>query len=228
MKLHNISFPGETEEYRNARNNLLNEEIKLRRQVEEVARQRRSLPMGGKMKEDYIFEEIDANGKVKETKFSELFNNGKDTLLVYSLMYAPKNENACSSCTSIIDGINGMVFHVEDRVNFVVFSKSPIDKTMRWADRRGWKNIRLLSSFKNNYNSDYHAEGKNENQLPILNVFCKNEDGIYHFYGSELLFTPPEEGQNERHVDMIWPLWNLFDLTPEGRGTDWYPKNSYK
>ena len=35
------------------------------------------------------------------------------------------------------------------------------------------------------------------------------------------------KGQNERHVDMIWPLWNLFDLTPEGRGGNWFPRLSY-
>jgi predicted dithiol-disulfide oxidoreductase (DUF899 family) len=36
-----------------------------------------------------------------------------------------------------------------------------------------------------------------------------------------------EAGQDPRHVDMLWPLWNLLDLTPEGRGKDWYPKLAY-
>ena len=61
-------------------------------------------------------------------------------------------------------------------------------------------------------------------QLPALNVFTRSDRRIHHFYNTELLYVPPEPGQDGRHVDMIWPLWNLFDLTPEGRGEDWYPK----
>jgi len=36
-----------------------------------------------------------------------------------------------------------------------------------------------------------------------------------------------EPGQDGRHVDLVWPLWNLFDYTSEGRGTDWNPKLAY-
>jgi len=61
----------------------------------------------------------------------------------------------------------------------------------------------------------------------MLNVFQKTAKGITHFYGTELLYTSAIEGQNSRHVDSIWPLWNLFDLIPEGRGTDWYPRHNY-
>ena len=52
-------------------------------------------------------------------------------------------------------------------------------------------------------------------------------DRVHHFYNTELLYGPHPEGQEPRHVDPIWPLWNLFDLTPEGRGTDWYPRLAY-
>jgi predicted dithiol-disulfide oxidoreductase (DUF899 family) len=38
---------------------------------------------------------------------------------------------------------------------------------------------------------------------------------------------PSEPGQNHRHVDMMWPLWNVLDATPEGRGTDWFPSRQY-
>jgi len=50
---------------------------------------------------------------------------------------------------------------------------------------------------------------------------------IHHIYHTELLLAAPESGQNQRHVDMIWPLWNLLDFTPEGRGADWYPSLTY-
>jgi len=224
---HDKSFPNETGAYRDARNELLEAEIDLRRQTEAVAAMRRNLPNGGKLKEDYVFEEMDENGKIKKTKLSELFEPGKDSLIIYSFMYSLKNEKPCTSCNSIIDGIDGMVFHAEQRVNIAVVAKTSIEKLMEWAKSRGWKNVRLLSSLHNTYNKDYFAEDEKQNQQPVLNVFRKTGKGIFHFYATELLFTPADKGQNARHVDTIWPLWNLFDMIPEGRGTDWYPKHNY-
>jgi predicted dithiol-disulfide oxidoreductase (DUF899 family) len=61
----------------------------------------------------------------------------------------------------------------------------------------------------------------------MLNVFHRDEDTIRHFWGSELLFEEPDPGQDSRHGETIDPLWNLFDLTPDGRGTDWYPDLEY-
>ena len=224
---HNKKFPNESDAYREARNNLLEAEINLRRQTEEVAAMRRKLPNGGKLKEDYVFEELDELGNIKQTKLSDLFEPGKDSLIIYSFMFGPQNEKPCTSCNSIIDGIDGMVFHAEQRVNIVVVAKISIEKFKAWADSRGWKNVRLLSSAKNNYNRDYFGEDEKLNQQPALNVFRKTDEGIFHFYATELLFAPAEPGQNGRHVDSIWPLWNLFDLIPEGRGTTWYPKHVY-
>jgi predicted dithiol-disulfide oxidoreductase (DUF899 family) len=224
---HDKRLPNESDVYREARNELLEAEINLRRQTEDVAALRRKLPNGGKLKEDYVFEEKDASGNIKQTKLSELFAPGKDSLIIYSFMFSDKNEKPCTSCNSIMDGINGMVFHAEQRVNIAVVAKTSIERFAEWAESRGWKNLHLLSSQKNNYNIDYFGENEKGNQLPMLNVFRKTAEGIYHFYGTEILFAPAEKGQNGRHVDSIWPLWNLFDLTPEGRGTDWYPKHGY-
>lgn len=225
---HDKKFPNESEAYREARNELLEAEINLRRQTEEVAAMRRTLPNGGKLKEDYVFEEIDADGNIKQTKLSDLFEPGKDSLIIYSFMFGPQNEKPCVMCNSIIDGINGMVFHAEQRVNIAVVAKTSIEKLKQWADSRGWKNVRLLSSAKNNYNRDYFGEDEKLNQWPALNVFGKTDEEIFHFYATELLFAPFEKGQDGRHVDSIWPLWNLFDLIPEGRGTNWHPRHDYK
>ena len=142
-------------------------------------------------------------------------------------MYGPDAENPCTSCTSIMDGVNSMVFHVNDRLNFVAVAKSPVGKIRGVVKNGAWNNLRFLSSNKNSYNTDYFAENDKGNQLPVLNVFHKTPEGIFHFYAAELLYVPPEKGQNGRQVDMIWPEWNLFDYTPEGRGTDWYPKLKY-
>lgn len=226
-KFHDKQFPGESDTYREKRDELLGAEIELRRKAEEVARLRRELPEGGKIKGNYIFEENSDRETVRKINFSDLFQEGKDTLLVYSFMFAPDAEKPCPSCSSILDGLNGQARHFLDRVNFVAVAKAPVEKLSEWAEKKGWQNIRLLSSYNNSYNLDYYGESSGGKQWPILNVFQKKEEGIYHFYATELLFAQSDEGQNPRHVDMIWPLWNLFDLTPEGRGTDWYPKHSY-
>jgi predicted dithiol-disulfide oxidoreductase (DUF899 family) len=218
-----VHFPGESGEYRTARDELLRSEIALRRQIEDVARQRRELPLGGKIKEDYVFQTIDD----RQVRLSELFAPGKNTLVVYSYMFGPKAKAPCTSCTSIIDGLDGEAPHIEQRVNLVVVGKSPAARIREVARDRGWRNVRLLSSANNSYNADYFAEDENENQLPILNVFARRDDGIYHTYATELLFAPSEPGQDGRHVDMIWPLWNMFDYTPDGRGTTWNPKLAY-
>lgn len=230
-RFHDKSFPGESEAYREARDALLAAEMDLRRQMESVAALRRKLPLGGKLKEDYIFEEgardLSDLETIKRTRFSELFAPGKDSLILYSFMYALDADTPCPMCTSILDGLNGNAPHVQDRVNLAVVAKAPIRKIRSWAKGRNWHNLRLLSSGNNAYNGDYFAEGAEWGQMPALNVFRRRDGGIYHFYNAELLYAPHEEGQHPRHVDLIWPLWNLFDLTPVGRGTDWYPKFSY-
>ena len=226
MELHTKHFPNESSEYRAARNELLEAEIALRRQTEAVAAMRRALPQGGKLRKDYEFKEI-VNGKTNTTKFSELFNEGKGSLVIYSFMYAPNDEKPCPMCNSIIDGLNGSAPHIRDRINFVVVSKAPLDKLMAWAKYRGWHNVRLLSSNENTYNHDYFGENDKGGQEPALNVFRKESDGIYHSFCTELMFAPSDPGQNMRHVDSIWPIWNMFDFTVDGRGEKWKPKFEY-
>ena len=96
------------------------------------------------------------------------------------------------------------------------------------ARERGWRHLRLLSAAGNSFNRDYFAESPDESQNPLLQVFVPRGSTIHHFYTTELLFAPTEPGQHPRHIDPMWPLWNLFDMTPEGRGEGWYPKLSYE
>jgi len=98
-----VTYPGETRNYRTARNTLLQEEIALRAQIERIAVLRRALPEGGTLKEDYRFSTL----KGKETKLSELFLSGSDTLAVYSSMFAPDAQAACPMCCSLLDGLSG-------------------------------------------------------------------------------------------------------------------------
>ena len=158
-------------------------------------------------------------------RLSELFTRG-DTLVAYSFMYGPRMEKACPMCTSILDGLDGNAPHIAQRTNLVVIARSPLERILSFAKERGWSNVRLLSSAGNSYNRDYHGEDAQGRQWPMLNVFRKSEK-VRHTWGSELLFAKDEPGQNARHVDMLWPLWNVLDLTPQGRGQDWYPKLKY-
>jgi predicted dithiol-disulfide oxidoreductase (DUF899 family) len=220
--LHAMRFPGEAPKYRSARDKLLRSEMKLRRQIEAVAAERRKLPLGGAVAEDYVFESADG-----PVKLSALFADNKDTLLLYSYMFSPQMAAPCVSCTSILDSLDGEAPHVVQRVNLAVVATSPIERILGFTCPRGWRNLRLLSSSGNTYNRDYHGESESGAQVPMMNVFVRRNGRIYHTYGTELLFAPPDRGQDGRHVDSFWPLWNLFDLTPEGRGTTWYPRLQY-
>jgi predicted dithiol-disulfide oxidoreductase (DUF899 family) len=237
-----IQFPGESGEYRLARNRLLEAEIELRRMTERVAEQRRALPPGGAVLEDYVFEEAAAGGAVK---FSELFAPGKDTLVIYSFMFPrwsgdtrpgpaegetarlPLTETPCPSCTSILDSLDGAAPHLAHLINLVVVAKSDPARIRNFARERGWRHLRLLSSHNNRYNRDYHAEADGE-QSPILNVFARDGGGFRHRWATELMFTSRDEGEDPRHVDMIWPIWNVLDMTPGGRGSGWdFPAMQY-
>ena len=88
------TFPGETKAYRSARNKLLRSEIKMRRQIEAVAEERRKLPLGGVVKTDYVFDS--ASGPVR---LSELFAPGKTTLFLYNFMF-PKENGGMEPCPS--------------------------------------------------------------------------------------------------------------------------------
>jgi predicted dithiol-disulfide oxidoreductase (DUF899 family) len=227
--LHDVRFPGESTEYRAARDALLRDEIDLRRRIEAVAARRRTLPLGGRPTEDYVFSEgvSDAvDGPVRPVRLSELFSPGLDTLVLYSFMYGPEMAKACPSCTSILDALDGEVPHLLQRLGLAVVAKSPLPRIKAHARGRGWRKLRLLSSEGNSYNHDYHGETEDGDQIPALNVFVRRGGEVRHIYCTEVMFAPSDPGQDPRHVDSIWPLWNVFDLTPEGRG-DWHPALSY-
>jgi predicted dithiol-disulfide oxidoreductase (DUF899 family) len=224
-----ISFPGESLEYRAARDRLLEQEAELRRVTEAVAAARRELPLGGIVPQDYVFQQAGPGGTPTEVRLSELFVPGEDTLVIYNFMFprALDDEQPCPHCTSMLDALDGAAQHITQRVNFAVVAKAELSRILAHAQARGWRRLRLLSSAGNTYNRDYFGEDAEGAQRPMLNVFRRDGEAIRHFWGSELLDAPTETGQDPRHVDSIDPQWNLFDFTPEGRGTDWYPELSY-
>jgi len=220
-----IRFPNESTEYRAARDALLVAERELRTQVEMVAALRRTLPLGGEVPQDYAFDEGQPG---KRVKLSQLFGPGHDTLILYSFMFGPASKKPCPMCTSFLDSLDGAAPHLAQRIGLGVVARSPIKRIRDFAATRGWRHLRLLSSSDNTYHQDYHGENEAGEQLPMLNVFARRGGTIHHFYGTELLFMPHEPGQDSRHIDPMWPLWNVMDLTPDGRGSDWYPELDYR
>lgn len=228
IKLHDKRLPNESPEYRAARDALLAEEQSLRAQIERVAALRRELPIGGELKEDYEFEEIDlADGSTAAIRFSELFG-AKSDLLVYSYMYGPEWEDPCPSCTSFIDGVDAVSRHVRQQVELVVVGKATPAQLFKIAKERNWRDLRLLSAENNGYPCDYHAQPgeTGESLMPIMNVFRKEGDSIHHFWASELLWTPMQGG-HPRHIDIAWPMWGLLDMTRSGRHPEVGPKLRY-
>jgi predicted dithiol-disulfide oxidoreductase (DUF899 family) len=239
------SFPNESVEYRQGRNRLLQQETELRRMTELVAAARRALPPGGAVKQDYVFNGQGFDGGAARVRLSDLFAPGRDSLVIYSMMFprdrlddspGPKSgqtallplaEGPCPSCTALVDQLDGAAEHAAQRINLAVVAKAPVERVLTFGRERGWRRLRLLSSAGSSYNRDYLSETPDGTQRPMLNVFHRDGTTIRHFWGSELLYAPVDPGQDPRHVGTIEPLWNLFDLTPEGRGTDWYEQFSY-
>ena len=203
-----LRFPNESKAYRDAREALRKEEQELLAKVKAVAAKRRTLPDGGQLKEDYVFQWA-SGGKVgQRVKFSELFGD-KDTLLLYSFMFGPNWDHPCPSCTSLVDGFDRTWYSVNQQAAFVAIAKAPADRINAWARTRGWSQIPLVSGSGATYQADYKCqEDTDDMQLPVLHVFTRRNGRIFHFWGTE---------STSNHLDTVWPYWNLMDFTPEGR-----------
>src|SRR5262249_1350340 len=155
---------------------------------------RRTLPLGGELKEDYVFNEgaadLDDRSAASSVRFSELFASGRDTLVLYNFMFSPKMERPCPMCSSFIDGLNGNARHLNQRTSLAIVAKSPIERIREFARVRGWRALRLLSSEKNTYNRDYFGEDSGGDQNPLLTVFVRRDGRIHQFWTSEMQFLP--------------------------------------
>ena len=230
-----ITFPGETDAYRVARNALLEREVELRRTMEDLAVARRALPAGGVVPNDYVFQGAGPDRETTDVRLSELFAPGRDSLVIYNFMFPrysgdtrpgppegetaklPLAETPCASCTSILDSLDGAAPHLSRVLNLAVVAKSDPDRIRSFARERGWCHLQLLSSRDNAYNRHYHAETPEGEQMPILNVFARDGQQFRHTWASELMYAPRDDGMEPRHVDSIWPIWNVLDTTPGGR-----------
>jgi len=227
-----FDFPGESAEYRRARAELLVAEIALKGEIERVAAIRRALPMGMPVPE-YIFREGPTDlrrndpADFSDVRLADLFTDGHATLIVDHLMFGAGDAEPCVMCSMWADGYNAVAPHIERRASFVFVAKAEIGALRRWARQRGWDRIRLLSSHDTTFNRDFNMEDANGDQQPGLSVFTRAADGtVFHRYsvGAEL-GANELPGTDGRGIDLYSPVWQLLDLTPEGRG-DWYPDHS--
>ena len=213
-------YPNESKAYRAARDSLLKDEQELVEKVKAVAVKRRTLPLGGALKEDYVFQWANEGKLGKTVKFSELFED-KNTLLLYSFMFGPNWDNPCYSCTSLVDGFDRTWYQVtHSGAAFVAIAKAPAERIHAWAKKRGWSQIALVSGSDSPFQADYKCQGDSDDmQWPVMHVFRKQNGKIFHFWATEL---------SANHVDTVWPYWNLMDFTPEGRPDLDTPPQNYR
>jgi predicted dithiol-disulfide oxidoreductase (DUF899 family) len=212
-------FPNESAAYRAARNELLVEEIELRRHLERVAAQRRALPNGGEVPHDY-----DLVSGLGPIRFSSLFGD-KDTLMVYSMMFGPQRKAPCPVCTSFLSAWNGAGFNLRERCALVVTARSPIERLLQYKKQRGFANLPFVSDMSGDYTRTY--VNPSDADVPGFSVFTRRDEKLLHFYSSEIGGAMADPGQDPRGAPDLDPLWMMLDFTPEGRGTDWYPKFEY-
>ncbi|KAF2470992.1 DUF899-domain-containing protein [Lindgomyces ingoldianus] len=225
-----------TGEYIAARRALLEKEYALRNQIEEVASQRRALPLGPILP-TYTFEEgpkdLAASSPITKVTLSDVAKPGSlshKTLVVYHLMMGENATKACPGCSMFVDGLNGVAKHLAQRFNLVVIAKAPLPVIREYAMKRGWHDLRFLSSFGNSFNKDMGVEAPewmdDMPQGPGMSVFKYEEDdgeGKVRF----LYQTNPHFDRDViRGMDLLTPVWNILDITPEGRG-DWDPGFEY-
>ena len=222
------NLTNESEEYLAKREQLRLAELELMRQGERVAELRRGLPQGAVL-QDYEFQEGPANlddgdAPVGKVRLSELFTSPERSVVIYHFMYGKKNTNPCPMCTLIIDSWNGVAHHLAQNCDVAIVAAAD-PKTLRaHARKRGWDNLRLLSAWTSTFKYDLGSEDREGNQDSTVSVFTRDKDGtLRHQYTTHPKIS---EQVNERGLDLLCPVYNVLDLTPQGRG-EWYASFDY-
>ena len=198
------------------------------RQSERVAEMRRGLPQGPVV-EDYVFlegpEDLDAGDTpVRSVRLSELFTAPGRSLVVYHLMLGKRQTSPCPMCTMWIDGYNAVARHVGQNADLVIAAAADPATLRAHARDRGWRDLRLLSCGDGTFKRDLGSEDADGNQDSTISVFTRDRDGaVRHFYTAHPRMA---DDVMERGLDLLSPVWNILDLTPQGRG-DWYAQLSY-
>jgi len=210
----------ESDEYQRKREELRRAELDLADHIERVAALRRQLP-ADTLVDDYQLVDVASGDPVR---LSQLFTAPDRALILYHFMYGKAQTEPCPLCTMWIDGYNAAAPHLTQNVDFAVVGAADPAAISVHAASRGWNNLRLLSAGDSTFKYDLGSEEPDGTQTEWISVFTRDSDGIvHHVYskGAEMA-----DSRRERGIDLLTPVWNLLDLTPQGRG-DWYPSLSY-
>jgi predicted dithiol-disulfide oxidoreductase (DUF899 family) len=229
VPFRHTNLPDESVEYLARREELRLAEIDLMRQRERVAELRRQLPPGA-IVEDYVFEEGPANldagdAPVRTVRLSELFTAPERPLIVYHLMLGKKQTKPCPMCTMWIDGFNGVAHHIAQNADLAIVAAAGVPELRDYARNRGWNRLRLLSCGSNTFKLDLRSEDQEGKQDSTISVFTRESDGtLRHFYSAHPSMASDIK---ERGIDLLTPVYNALDLTPQGRGA-WYASLVYR
>ena len=222
------NLPNESPEYLAKREEVRLAEIELLNTRERVAALRRELPKGATI-QDYEFIEgptslDDGDAPTKTVRLSELFTAPDRSLVIYHFMYGKKQTVACPMCTAWIDGYNGLAHHIAQNVDLAIVAAADPATLRAHARNRGWDKLRLLSAGDSTFKYDLGSEDREGGQDSTISVFTRNGDGtLSHFYSGHPRLAPDIK---ERGIDELIPVWNMLDLTPQGRGS-WYASLEY-
>ena len=215
-------FPGASAAYVEARRALLAEEIAFRRHMSRLAEQRRALPPGPVIAKTYRFR--DEQGF--EVGLADLFG-GKDTLVAYFWMYGPGRERPCPMCTNWLGAVNGNAADIKQRVALKILGRSPVERQFAFAQERGWRDLDFVQTIGDDYARDLGLLNSGGTENPALVVFRRDGAAVRLFWESAMTRAMADPGQDPRDAPDIAALWSILDLTPDGRGKDWYPKLRY-
>ena len=193
-----------------------------------IAAMRRHLPSGAVVP-DYEFQEGPANldagdAPITTVRLSDLFTGPNRSVVISHLMYGRRQTNRCPMCTMWIDGYNGVAQHLARNVDFAIAAAADPSMLLQHARNRGWRNLRLLSCGSSKFKYDLRSEDAEGRQDPTISVFTRDRDGtLRHSYSAHPWMA---NDVKERGIDLLTAVYNVLDLTPQGR-SDWYAKLAY-
>src|ERR1700716_3519414 len=229
------NLTNESPEYLAKREEVRLAEIELLNTRERVAALRRELPKGATIPGYEVLEgptflgdgepSVDQGDEpVRKVRLSELFTAPDRSLVIYHFMFGKKQTVPCPMCTAWIDSFNGVAHHLAQNVDLAIVAAADPSTLRAHARIRGWDKLRMLSAGDSTFKYDLGSEDASGHQDSTISVFTRDSDGtLRHFYSGHPWLA---DDVKERGIDELNPIWNVMDLTPQGRGK-WYASLEY-
>lgn len=217
-------FAGASPEYSAARQALLASEVDLQRRIDAVSEQRRALPDGPVIDQDFRFNDVNGG----EVGLADLFGD-HDTLVTYFWMYGPQRARPCPMCTNLLGPLDANAKDIEQRVALVVLGRSSVERQLAFAAERGWHALKFAQTVGDDYALAFGGlDPENGDEWASFVVFKKDQKGVVRlFWKAGMTAEMADSGKDPRGGPDFAILWPVLDLTPAGRGDKWYPKLAY-